>query len=91
MYTQVGPTGATGATGIQGPTGPTGATGIQGPTGPTGATGATPAIGGLNTYVQYNSGGALAGSANLTWNNTTNTLNAAGTINATVGIFGGTF
>jgi hypothetical protein len=91
MYTQVGPTGATGATGIQGPTGPTGATGIQGPTGPTGATGATPAIGGLDTYVQYNSGGALAGSANLTWNNTTNTLNATGTINATVGIFGGTF
>jgi len=34
-----GPTGPTGAQGIQGPSGPTGATGMQGSPGPTGATG----------------------------------------------------
>ena len=51
MYTQLGPTGATGATGSIGPTGaqgdvgPTGAQGIQGPTGSTGPTGATGAQG----------------------------------------------
>jgi hypothetical protein len=36
--------------------------------GPTGPTGATPAIGGTNTQVQYNSSGSFAGSANLTFN-----------------------
>ena len=41
----VGPTGATGATGIQGITGATGATGIQGITGATGATGIQGIIG----------------------------------------------
>ena len=89
-----GPTGATGLTGATGPTGPTGATGLTGatgPTGPTGPTGATPAIGGATTQVQYNNAGALAGSANFTWNNGTNTLNVAGTVNATTGMFGGTF
>jgi hypothetical protein len=75
-----GPTGNTGATGptgpqgIQGPTGPTGPTGSIGPTGPTGPTGSTPAIGGSNTQVQFNSSGVLAGSANMTFNGTT--LNA---------------
>jgi hypothetical protein len=42
MYTQVGPTGAsgpTGSTGAVGNTGPTGSQGIAGPTGPTGAQG----------------------------------------------------
>ena len=69
MYTQLGPTGSTG------PTGPTGSTGITGPTGPTGS---TPAIGGSNTQVQFNSGGVLAGSASLTFDGTT--LNAPGTV-----------
>jgi hypothetical protein len=48
MYTQVGPTGPTGATGPSGATGPAGATGPQGVTGdvgPTGVTGATGPIG----------------------------------------------
>lgn len=66
-----GPTGfgPTGATGTKGPTGPTGPTGFgpTGPTGPTGATGATPAIGGSTTQVQYNNGGALAGSSAMTF------------------------
>jgi hypothetical protein len=34
-------------------------------------------IGGSDTHVQYNSGGALAGSGNFTWTNGTNTLYAA--------------
>ena len=33
-------------------------------------------IGGVNTQIQFNSSNALAGSSNLTWNSTTNTLNA---------------
>jgi hypothetical protein len=36
----------------------------------TGPTGSTPAIGGSTTQVQYNNAGALAGSANLVWDNT---------------------
>jgi hypothetical protein len=98
--TVTGPTGPTGAAStVTGPTGPTGATGaastVTGPTGPTGATGptgptgATPAIGGATTQVQYNSTGALAGSANLTWSGTQ--LAVIGSINATTGVSGGTF
>jgi hypothetical protein len=45
MYTQLGPTGSTGATGSTGQTGPTGATGQTGPTGATGQTGPTGATG----------------------------------------------
>lgn len=51
MYTQLGPTGPTGATGpvgatgATGPVGPTGLTGATGPTGPQGATGLTGATG----------------------------------------------
>jgi hypothetical protein len=45
-------------------TGPTGPTGLTGPTGPTGP------IGGSDTQVLYNSGGAAAGSSNLTFNGT---------------------
>jgi hypothetical protein len=96
-----GPTGATGPTGpsVTGPTGPTGssgptgATGPTGPsiTGPTGPTGPSPAIGGIDTQVQFNNLGLLAGSANLTWNNGTNALSIGGTVNATAGMFGGTF
>jgi hypothetical protein len=73
-----GPTGSTGPaggpTGSTGPTGPTGPTGIgptgpsvTGPTGSTGPTGATPAIGGSNFQIQYNSSDSFAGSANLTF------------------------
>ena len=86
MYTQLGPTGPTGTAGITGPTGPTGNNGPTGPTGdagttgPTGPTGATPAIGGLDTQVQYNNAGALAGSANLTWSGTA--LNITGALTA---------
>lgn len=83
-----GPTGPTGAAStIAGPTGPTGPTGaastVAGPTGPagsigpTGPTGSTPAIGGLNTQVQYNNAGVLAGSANLTFNGTTLAITGA--------------
>ena len=67
MYTQLGPTGPTGSTGL---------TGATGPTGPTGPTGVTIGIGGSNTQVQYNNAGVVAGSPNLTFNNTTNVLNA---------------
>lgn len=45
MYTQLGPSGATGPTGIQGVTGPTGPQGTTGPTGLTGVTGATGTVG----------------------------------------------
>jgi len=44
---------------------------------------ATPAgggtVGGADTQIQYNNAGAFGGSANLTWNNTTNTLGLNGT------------
>ena len=45
MYTQVGPSGLTGATGSTGATGLTGSTGLTGATGSTGATGLTGATG----------------------------------------------
>lgn len=38
--------------------------------------------GGANTDVQFNNSGAFGGSANLIWNNTTNTLTVTGTVNA---------
>jgi len=81
----VGPTGETGATGAMGPQGSAGAMGSVGVTGETGATGATGAvgptgpIGGADTQVIFNNAGSAAGSANLTWNNTTNTLSNTGT------------
>ena len=62
--------GATGPQGVQGAQGSTGAQGVQGATGPQGVQGATPAIGGSNTQIQFNNGGALGGSANLVWNGT---------------------
>ena len=77
--TVAGPTGPTGSIGLTGPTGPTGAAStVAGPTGPTGAgtvgptgpTGSTPAIGGSNTQVQYNSSGSFAGSANFVFDGT---------------------
>ena len=56
-----------GATGAQGNIGLTGATGV---TGTTGATGPTATPGGSAGHIQYNSGSAFAGSANLFWDNT---------------------
>jgi hypothetical protein len=50
--------------------------------GATGATGSTPAIGGSSTQVQYNNAGALAGSANLTFNGTSLTLGGNPTLSA---------
>jgi hypothetical protein len=69
-----GPTGSTGPTGLTGETGPTGLTGETGPTGLTGETGATGPIGGSDTQVLYNSGGAAAGSSNLTFDGTQLTM-----------------
>jgi len=47
-------------------------------------------IGGSNTQVQYNSSGALAGSANLTFNGTTLTANTLNLTNALGTAYGGT-
>ena len=47
-------------------------------------------IGGSNTQVQYNSSGALAGSANLTFNGTTLTANTLNLTNALGVTYGGT-
>jgi hypothetical protein len=89
-----GPTGATGpqgATGVQGPVGVTGATGVvgvsgatgaTGPVGVTGATGATPAVGGSDTQVLFNDGGAIGGDAGLTYNKTTDALTIASSATA---------
>jgi len=78
----IGPTGVDGATGVTGPAGADGATGPIGPdgvTGATGAMGATGPIGGSDTQIIFNNVGVADGNANLTWNNTTNTLTATGT------------
>lgn len=50
----------------------------------------TGTIGGSNTQVQYNSSGALAGSANLTFNGTTLTANTLNLTNALGVAYGGT-
>jgi len=73
-----GAAGATGASGTSGSNGATGATGAgaTGATGLTGATGSAGTAAGSNTQVQFNDAGAFAGSANLTFNNVTNTLSA---------------
>jgi hypothetical protein len=90
-----GPVGVTGATGVQGVVGVTGATGVQGvvgvsgatgatgPIGVTGATGATPAVGGSDTQVLFNDGGAIGGDAGLVYNKTTNKLTVDGDVQAT--------
>ena len=54
------------------------------------ATKDTGTIGGSNTQVQYNSGGALAGSANFTFNGTTATINTLNLTNALGTTYGGT-
>jgi len=54
------------------------------------ATKGTGAIGGSTTQVQYNNGGVLAGSANLTFNGTTLTANTLNLSNALGVLYGGT-
>jgi hypothetical protein len=51
---------------------------------------ATGTIGGSTTQVQYNSSGALAGSANFTFNGTTATINTLNLTNALGAAYGGT-
>ena len=78
-----GPTGATGATGIAGVNGATGATGtagVDGATGATGIAGATGPIGGSNTQIIFNDSSVANGSANLTFDKTTNVLTILGPI-----------
>jgi hypothetical protein len=76
-----GATGPTGTRGSTGPLGQTGSTGTRGTTGATGIAGATgPAgaggnPGGVSNSIQYNNGsGALAGTSNFVWDNTTSIL-----------------
>ena len=76
----VGTTGATGATGTIGSTGATGATGYLGATGATGATGP---IAGSNTQIIFNDSNSPNGSANLTFNKSTNVLTVNGNISTT--------
>jgi hypothetical protein len=80
MYTQVGPTGATG---IQGPTGPTGWTGPQGIQGPTGWTGPAASLivgttsitsGSTNRILFEGTGNVLQESSNLVWDQTNSRL-----------------
>ena len=66
----VGAQGVQGAVGAQGVQGSVGAQGVQGAVGAQGVQGATPAIGGSNTQIQFNNGGALSGSANLIFDGT---------------------
>jgi len=54
------------------------------------ATKGTGPIGGSTTQVQYNNGGVLAGSANLTFNGTTLTANTLNLTNALGAVYGGT-
>ena len=51
-----------------------------------GGGGGTP--GGSNTQIQFNDGGSFGGDADLTYNKTTNTLQAAGVITASLGFSG---
>ena len=76
----IGTTGATGATGTIGTTGATGATGYLGATGATGATGP---IAGSNTQIIFNDSNSPNGSANLTFNKSTNVLTVNGNISTT--------
>ena len=75
-----GATGYNGSTGATGLTGTTGATGLTGTTGATGLTGATgvSGLGGSNTQVIFNDTGVANGSANLTFDKTTNYLTVGG-------------
>jgi collagen type VII alpha len=80
-----GATGTAGTNGTTGATGPTGATGVgatgaTGSQGATGLTGATGPIGGSNTQIVFNDSGTANGSANLTFNKTTNLLTVTGNL-----------
>ena len=70
--------GSTGAQGPQGVQGAVGAQGVQGATGPQGVQGATPAIGGSNTQIQFNNGGALSGNSKLTYDGSNLTIGVIG-------------
>jgi len=83
MYTQLGPTGATGIQGPTGPTGWTGPQGIQGPTGPTGWTGPAASLvvgttsitsGSTNRILFEGTGNVLQESSNLVWDQTNSRL-----------------
>jgi hypothetical protein len=54
--------------------------GATGATGETGASGATGPVAGSNTQIVFNDAGVANGSANLTFNKTTNLLTVAGNI-----------
>jgi hypothetical protein len=89
-----GPMGPAGSTGVQGPQGEMGAQGdqgsqgiqgeegsqgIQGETGAQGLQGPAGPIAGTNTQITFNNEGNAAGSANLTWDDATNTHSVNGT------------
>jgi len=52
-----------------------------------GSGGGATSPGGNDTNIQYNSGGAFAGSDNLAWVNATSTVSVTGTVSATYGYF----
>jgi hypothetical protein len=64
-YSQIGPSGPTGATGIQGPTGATGVAGVNGATGATGPQGATGVLG-LDGATGPTGATGVAGAAGVT-------------------------
>lgn len=79
LVTVTGPRGIPGTAVAQGDTGPQGPQGPQGdvgPQGPAGNDGADAVIGGADTQVQYNDGGVLNGSANLTYSEATGLTSA---------------
>lgn len=67
-----------------------GTAGLQGAPGPQGVTGPMSGIGGADTQLQFNSGGAFTGSPNLTFNSSTNVLAVGASTPATSGfqVFG---
>ena len=76
-----GASGFSGYSGISGYSGSgvSGYSGFSGISGYSGYSGITPTIGGSNTQVQYNNGGVLGGSANLTWSGSL--LDVRGSVN----------
>jgi len=82
-----GTSGTSGLQGTSGTSGQTGATGTSGTSGQTGATGTSGTSGvsgaaaGSTNQIQYNNGGAFDASANLTFDETTNTFGVTGSSN----------
>jgi len=72
--TGAGFTGATGVAGVNGATGVAGVNGATGVAGVNGAAGVAGPVAGSNTQVIFNDAGVAGGSANLTFNKTTNLL-----------------